>query len=282
MHRNKVDKIFHRNKVDKFIHKKNIALIMCIVMGISIKVSTKVNADFKDGWINTDKGWSYYENGNIKTGWLNDKGDFYYLKDDGSMVTGWIDVDNHWYYMSELGSMETGWQKINGNWYFMQDSGEMKTDWLKSNDKWYYLNENGAMVTSTSIDGYYLGADGTWIEDTSKNDTIEDKDNSEDIIMKTEKSTYELGTKEIKVNITNNSKKEVYYGVQYEIERFENNKWIKVPFKEEQLFIQIAYLLEPGETKSQIISLSNLRELTTGKYRVVKLGGAWTAEFEIK
>ncbi len=282
MHRSKVDKIFHKNKGVKFMHKKNIALIMCMVMGISIKISNEANADFKDGWISTDKGWNYYENGNIKTGWLNDKGDFYYLKDNGSMAIGWIDVDNDWYYMNESGAMETGWQKNNENWYFMQDSGEMKTGWLKNNDKWYYLNENGQMVTNTSIDGYYLGADGAWIENTSKNDTIEGKENSEDITMKTEKNTYELGTKEIKVDITNNSKKEVYYGLEYGIEKFENNKWVKVPFKEEQLFIQIAYLLGPEETKSQIISLSNLQELTAGKYRVVKLGGAWTAEFEIK
>ena len=53
-------------------------------------------------------------------------------------------------------------------------------------------------------------------------------------------------------------------------------------FKEETMFIEIAYILEPGKTDSQIISLSNLGKLEEGKYRVVKSNGAWTAEFEIK
>ena len=48
------------------------------------------------------------------------------------------------------------------------------------------------------------------------------------------------------------------------------------------MFIEIAYSLESGKTNSQIISLSNLKELTVGKYRVVKSSGTWTAEFEIK
>jgi hypothetical protein len=178
------------------------------------------------------------------------------------MATKWINVNNNWYYMNDSGSMETGWQKISGNWYFMQESG--------------------AMVSNTTIDGYYLGTDGAWAENTYGNETNEGEVNLKDVIMKTEKNTYELGTKEIKVNITNNSKQDVYYGLQYEVEKFENNKWVKIPFKEEPMFIEIAYILEQGKTNSQVISLSNLEELTIGKYRIVKLGGALSAEFEIK
>ena len=244
------------------MNKRTMALTMCMAIGISIGASTKANADFNNGWINTNRGWNYYENGSIKTGWLNYGGSFYYLKDDGNMATKWINVNNNWYYMNDSGSMETGWQKINGNWYFMQESG--------------------AMVSNTTIDGYYLGTDGAWAENTSGNETNEGEVNLKDVIMKTEKNTYELGTKEIKVDITNNSKQDVYYGLQYEVEKFENNKWVKVPFKEEPMFIEIAYILEPGKTNSQVISLSNLEELTIGKYRIVKSGGALSAEFEIK
>lgn len=244
------------------MNKKTMVLTMCMVIGVSIGTSTKANADINNGWINTNRGWNYYENGSMKTGWLNDSDSFYYLKDDGSMATGWINVNNNWYYMS--------------------DSGLMKTGWLKSNGVWYYLNENGAMVSNTTIDGYYLGSDGAWIENVSGDETTGGEANLKDVIMKTEKSIYELGTKEIKVDITNNSKQDVYYGVQYEVEKFENNKWAKVPFKEEPMFIEIAYILGPGKTNSQVISLSNLEELTIGKYRIVKSGGALSAEFEIK
>jgi len=55
-----------------------------------------------------------------------------------------------------------------------------------------------------------------------------------------------------------------------------------VNFKEEPMFIEVAYILEPGKTDSQIVSLSNLGKLEAGKYRVVKSNGAWTAEYEIK
>ncbi|HEX9025137.1 MAG TPA: immunoglobulin-like domain-containing protein [Clostridium sp.] len=86
----------------------------------------------------------------------------------------------------------------------------------------------------------------------------------------------------MKINITNNGSKQVYYELQYEVEKLENNKWIKVNFKEEPMFIEVAYILEPGKTDSQIVSLSNLGKLEAGKYRVVKSNGAWTAEYEIK
>lgn len=261
--------------------KKIMALTISTMIGMGMGVSTEAEADINNGWINTNKSWNYYENGRVRTGWLNFGGDFYFLKDDGSMVTGWINLNNNWYYMNESGVMKTGWQKINGTWYFMLESGVMKTGWLKDSGGWYYLNQDGAMVFNTAIDGYYLGADGAWIEGVSGNDTTQGEANLKDVIMKTEKSTYELGTNEVKVYITNNSKKEVYYGLQYEIERLENNNWVRVPFKEEPVFIEIAYIIEPGKIGEQVIALDNLEQLTSGKYRVVKSDGKLLAEFEI-
>lgn len=238
--------------------KKHIALTMCMVIGVSTAISTRANAEVNNGWVNANNQWNYYSNGNLETGWLKDNDNFYYLKDDGYMTTGW--------------------QKVDGTWYFMDDSGVMKTGWLKDNGDWYYLNESGAMVSNETIDGYYLGKNGDWIENASQ------EDNSlKDVTMKTEKNTYNLGVNEINLYITNNGKNDVYYGLQYEVEKFENNKWVKVPFKDGGMFIEIAYVLKPRETNTQSIPLDNLdQKLTTGKYRVVKTGGAWCAEFEIK
>lgn len=262
--------------------KKIMALMISTMMGTSIGVFTEANADIKNGWLNTNNGWNYYENGSIRTGWLNFGGDFYFLKDDGSMATGWVNLDNNWYYMNESGEMKTGWQKINGTWYFMLESGIMKTGWLKYSGTWYYLNKDGAMVSNTEIDGYYLGADGALVERDSGNDSTQGEAGFKGITMKTEKSTYELSTKEVKVYITNNSEKEAYYGLQYEIERSENNNWAKVPFKEEPAFIEIAYIIEPGKIGEQVITLDNLEQLIPGKYRVVKSGGKLAAEFELQ
>ncbi len=49
--------------------------------------------------------------------------------------------------------------------------------------------------------------------------------------MKAERDTYELGTKEINAYYTtNNGKNSVYYGLEYEMKKFGDNKWVKVPF----------------------------------------------------
>lgn len=64
----------------------------------------------------------------------------------------------------------------------------------------------------------------------SNSDNLEDT-NFKDVIMKAERDTYELGTKEINAYYTtNNGKNSVYYGLEYEMKKFGDNKWVKVPF----------------------------------------------------
>ena len=37
--------------------------------------------------------------------------------------------------------------------------------WKQVDEKWYYFNENSLMVTDqTTPDGYYVNADGVWIQ----------------------------------------------------------------------------------------------------------------------
>lgn len=60
--------------------------------------------------------------------------------------------------------MKTGWLQEGNNWYYLDGSGAMKTGWQQIGGKWYYLNSNGVMVSNTTIDGYYIGADGSWEE----------------------------------------------------------------------------------------------------------------------
>lgn len=264
------------------MNRKNLALMMSMIIGICTTISVTVLAVSIDGWQVSNEGWSYYEDNNAKIGWLRDNGNYYYLNSDGIMTTGWIDVNDNWYYMKPSGEMATGWQDINGKCYFMQESGEMKTGWLKYNGDWYYLGLNGAMVSDVNIDGYYLGKDGILNSENNSNQNNGENEKFKDLIMRTEKDVYDSGTKEIKINITNNGKSNTYYGLSYEVEKFENNKWIKVPFKEQQVFIEIAYNLEPGKTGSQTISLDNLEKLDAGKYRIVKFAGELTAEFIIK
>lgn len=66
--------------------------------------------DFQElsGWQETDDGWYFYENGEMKTGWLLDNGDWYYLS-------------------PETGLMKTGFVTLSGKTYFLQEDGRMLT-----------------------------------------------------------------------------------------------------------------------------------------------------------
>ena len=146
----------------------------------------------KDGWIKTEEGWKYYENGQkvtgwkavsekwyyfnengiMETGWASVGGHWYYLNADGSMATGWVSVGGHWYYLNTDGTMVIGWASVGGHWYYLNTDGSMETDWVSVGGHWYYLNTDGTMVTGwASVGGhwYYLNEDGTmasnqWID----------------------------------------------------------------------------------------------------------------------
>ena len=89
---------------------------------------------------------------------------------DGSETTevirksGWSNENSKWYYIKEDGQMQTGWLKDNNKWYYLNADGSMKTGWLLDNNQYYYLKDNGEMAQNEYIDGYYLGANGSWVK----------------------------------------------------------------------------------------------------------------------
>ena len=140
----------------------------------------------KDGWVQENGKWYFYENGKAKIGWHEEGGKYYYFGTDCAMSTGWVKIGQVWYYMEPSGARATGWNLINGSYYYFYSSGVMKTGWLNSGGKryffrpdgamatgwveyagkWYYMNESGAMVTGTyTIKGtqYTFDANGVWI-----------------------------------------------------------------------------------------------------------------------
>ena len=117
----------------------------------------------KAGWDkNADGTWAFYKDGAKATGWLNDKGTWYYLDAAGTMKTGWVQAGS-WYYLNASGAMQTGWVNDNGTWYYCNGSGAMQTGWLLDGSTWYYLNANGSMAANTTVDGYVLGANGAML-----------------------------------------------------------------------------------------------------------------------
>ncbi|MGI5893707.1 MAG: bacterial Ig-like domain-containing protein [Candidatus Merdivicinus sp.] len=115
-----------------------------------------------EGWQYISGVWYYLKpvTGNMMTGWQYVNGIWYYLRDWGGMATGWQHINGVWYYLKNWGGMATGWQHINGVWYYLKDWGGMATGWQYINRAWYYLKDWGGMAYNTTIDGYYLGADG--------------------------------------------------------------------------------------------------------------------------
>ena len=58
------------------------------------------------------------------------------------------------------------WSQADGSWRYQKDDGSYARGWMQSTDgKWYYFNESSLMVTDqTTPDGYYVNADGVWIQ----------------------------------------------------------------------------------------------------------------------
>ena len=137
------------------------------------------------------EGALYYfdESGFMVTGWVELSDGWYYFGEDGKMVTGWLQIGNVWYYLEpktgrmvdnglhmvgrttyyfyDWGGMASDWwyEDENGDWYFFGGSGAMKAaQWVEWKGAWYYLTETGKMAADTDIGGYYVNAEGVWVE----------------------------------------------------------------------------------------------------------------------
>ena len=121
----------------------------------------KVN---KTGWIKNKGHWYYLNNDStVKRDWLNSGYSWYYLNDNGIMATQWKKVNNYWYYFGSNGAMQKDWKEINSNWYYLRNDGIMTTQWEKVNNYWYYFGSNGAMQKDwkeINNNWYYLRDDG--------------------------------------------------------------------------------------------------------------------------
>lgn len=118
----------------------------------------------KSGWVQVGGSWYYLaSDGKMQTGWLNQGGVWYYLNGSGAMQTGWLNQSGTWYYLNGSGAMQTGWLSLSGTWYYLTSSGTMKTGWYQVSTKWYYSYGSGALAVSTTVDGYYVNANGEWV-----------------------------------------------------------------------------------------------------------------------
>lgn len=100
----------------------------------------------------------------------------------GTAYANWNQDGNGWWYENSNGSYTTNaWQQIGSKWYYFDGSGYMISNrWIGD----YYLGADGAMLTSTTTpDGYRVGADGTWIQESNEHDDIVNVMNRYDVSM---------------------------------------------------------------------------------------------------
>jgi len=69
------------------------------------------------------------------------------------------------FYVDSSGILVKGWKLINGNWYhFKNSNSNMEIGWIQEGSNWYYLNSDGVMAHDTTIDGYNINSNGTWVK----------------------------------------------------------------------------------------------------------------------
>ncbi|MDO4731197.1 MAG: GH25 family lysozyme [Clostridia bacterium] len=104
------------------------------------------------GWQLINNEWYFFsrsDNKMLSDFMLEDNNINYYLSENGQMHTGWLEQKDHssWLYFDSSGHMIKGWTRIDNEWYFFsQTDGKMHKGWLKNSDGDYYFSDDGTMA----------------------------------------------------------------------------------------------------------------------------------------
>lgn len=111
----------------------------------------------------------------LKSWSQNAKGWRFRKKDGKYARNGWIKIKNAWYYFDKSGYMKTGWLTDGGNKYYLSTTkdissgrGMMLTGWVRIKKQYYWFDQSGAMAKNTWVDRkqYYVGKNGrrlSWV-----------------------------------------------------------------------------------------------------------------------
>ncbi len=92
-------------------------------------------------------------------GWKKVDGKYYYFNKNHRCVTGWKTISGKKYYFDSSGVRQKGWLTLDGYRYYLK-KGVMQTGLITIGGKQYYFAGDGKLYTSTTVDGYVIGADG--------------------------------------------------------------------------------------------------------------------------
>lgn len=121
-----------------------------------------------------------------------------------------------------------------------------------------------AIASETNV---FIRLEKSPVEETNLNKTV-------GVSFKTERASYLLGTKSIRVTLTNLTDTRMTSGEEYSIEIYKSQEWYVVPFRKTVSFTLVLWLLNQDIPFKQTLKLTDLNyHLSKGKYRVVK--GVW-------
>ena len=123
------------------------------------KEEVKVSETKKDGWIQEDNQWRFYENNKPVTKWKQIQGKWYYFDKNGNRLSN-TTFDG--YAFDNDGVMASGgWIKLTDKWYYSNFSGKISQEkWEKIGNSWYYFDKNGIMLSNTIFNGYLFSNSG--------------------------------------------------------------------------------------------------------------------------
>lgn len=114
----------------------------------------------RTGWVFQNDSWYYFENGEIKTGWMKDGDVIYYIQQDGSIATGWTEVNGTQRLFSSSGMLLTGWTETEEGRQFLLSNGAAAQGWVRVEDQLCYFDHYGIALTGwQEIDGNYYHMD---------------------------------------------------------------------------------------------------------------------------
>lgn len=123
-----------------------------LVKGKFIKNNNKVYCLDEDGFLCI--GTIYTKNeGYI---YATDKNGALYQNSWGLVNNTWM------YFGNDYKCIKSNWISDNGNKYYLKEDGAMAKGWKQIGGQWYYFNNSGAMLKNTTIGSYRLGKDGVW------------------------------------------------------------------------------------------------------------------------